>query len=41
MERHQSALVYLLNDEGPDQHTATLRFARDKLVSLTWAWSFE
>lgn len=35
----RTSLVYLLNDEGPDQHTATFKFAGRRLVSVTWWWS--
>jgi hypothetical protein len=39
MQSDRASLVYLLNDEGPDQHTATFKFANQKLVSVTWRWS--
>ena len=39
MTANQASLVYLLNDEGPDQHTATFNFANGKLTSITWWWS--
>ena len=31
-------LVYRLNDEGPDQETATFEFLNGKLVSIAWWW---
>lgn len=39
MQSDRTSLVYLLNDEGPDQHTATFKFSGSKLVSITWWWS--
>jgi hypothetical protein len=39
MQTNPTSLVYLLTDEGPDQHTATFEFANGKLASITWWWS--
>jgi hypothetical protein len=39
MQASSDSLVYLLADEGPDQHTATFKFAGSKLTSVTWWWS--
>lgn len=39
MEKAPDALVYLLNDEGPDQQTAMFKFAKGKLITIVWSWS--
>jgi hypothetical protein len=39
MQTNPTSLIYLLTDEGPDQHTATFEFANGKLSSITWWWS--
>jgi hypothetical protein len=36
-----TSLVYLLTDEGPDQHTATFKFENGRVASITWWWSSE
>jgi hypothetical protein len=39
MRTGPASLVYLLTDEGPDEHTATFEFENGKLTSITWWWS--
>lgn len=39
MQVTPTSIVYLVNNEGPDQETATFHFENGKLVSISWWWS--
>ena len=39
MQASPISIVYLLANEGPDQHTAMFTFANGKLTSIAWRWS--